>query len=216
MHGRRRLRLLRHRGRLLGGHGVLQAEGGVYGCHKLPVISREEGKYEMPCERSVQLGIARSGSSLALSVGLALVACVSTVSLLACSGSASLDHGSDWDGGGSDSVAGSAGDASADGSDAAGQGGSNALDGGAEDDGYWDYDEPVQTDPWCAPPHEAAVEEAACCNDTPCYGQCARHSPEGSIVCECATVVGGCRSGTKCCSFVLGCVAADRPCPEGP
>lgn len=141
-------------------------------------------------------------STRARSAGLALVALVATLSRLACSGSSTIgDRGRR--------------DAGADTSAAADHDGSDGLDAGAEADGFWNYDQPVQTDAWCAPPHKPS-ERAACCNDAPCYGNCARHRPDGSIICECFTVIGGCRNGTKCCISAGGCIAADAGCPAPP
>lgn len=159
-----------------------------------------------PTHAPSQTGMARHG----LSLGTVLA----TVAMAACSGSNSLTRAGAHDGA-AGATAGGSGDSSADVNAGAGLGGADGLDAGNEADNYWSYDEPVQTDPWCAPEHEAGVERAACCNDTPCYGGCARHSPDGSIVCECGTVVGGCKNGSKCCTLASGCVAADVPCPEG-
>lgn len=134
------------------------------------------------------------------SAGLVLLASTAMLSRLACSGHSTISHQGRRDAG-------------ADASGAAGHGGSAGLDAGAEADGFSNYTQIVHTDAWCAPPH-TFTERAACCNNTPCYGQCIRHSPGGPIDCECATIVGGCQNGTVCCDF--GCRAADAGCPPPP
>lgn len=145
---------------------------------------------------------------------LLLLVTLVLVPFVGCTGSTSENQGAKPDA----AAAGTGGGSAADAGDAGGQGGSEGLDASAG--GFGGYSEVVLTDAWCAPPPRneegGTPDKTACCNDTPCYGKCVRHSPDGAIDCECDTVVGGCKNGSKCCEFAEGCVAADSPCPGAP
>lgn len=61
----------------------------------------------------------------------------------------------------------------------------------------------------CAPPADNKVTFGACCNNTPCVGQCVQ-AAEGKIECDCFGVRGGCQQGQVCCKIRRGCVPADQ------
>jgi hypothetical protein len=57
----------------------------------------------------------------------------------------------------------------------------------------------------CAPAADNLVTLGACCNNTPCSGQCVT-AAEGKVECSCFGVRGGCPQGQVCCNFRHQCV----------
>jgi hypothetical protein len=57
----------------------------------------------------------------------------------------------------------------------------------------------------CAPRADNLVTFGACCNATPCSGQCVA-TVEGKVECACFDVKGGCPTGLVCSKIRRGCV----------
>jgi len=58
----------------------------------------------------------------------------------------------------------------------------------------------------CAPPSDGVRNVAACCNDSPCHGECVTERGSASVQCACYDVEGGCREGQICCKRLRGCM----------
>jgi hypothetical protein len=57
----------------------------------------------------------------------------------------------------------------------------------------------------CAPSADGVRNLGACCNDTPCHGQCVVESGRTDTSCSCFGVAGGCGPGEVCCNRTRSC-----------
>lgn len=57
----------------------------------------------------------------------------------------------------------------------------------------------------CAPVADGVRNVSACCNDTPCRGQCVIEPGSKDTTCSCFGVRGGCPEGEICCKRTRSC-----------